>query len=331
MPGAFGQQQPPRAADAVGGEDHHVGVLLHPRARRAVDIDGAGGPPVRPGLDPLHLRAGPQLRPGRQRLGPQRDRHLRHRAARAAGGAVAAAVAGGAPVIAFGDNPGRHRPPMPIEPLEALRDGPAAGPHRQGAERTRRPRRQPGVAGRPAYAHQPVGLVVERRQLLVGDRPVRGEAVLPALAEVGRAEARTQRREHVGGAADAVPHQRVRLLALDRVVVRPAAEARLRTPAVLALVLEVAAVVRMLRRLGPPALVKADDPQPRLRQHQAADRAARPGADHQHVHGIGLSHRAVSRPSRLTSTGCTSPVATQRPRAWRGASVAASNGSAGSP
>ncbi len=113
------RQQQARRADAVGREDDHVGRLEVPLAGDAVDIDGAGRPPVASCLDPQHARIGAQLDAGLQRLRPDRDRELAHRAARAAV-ADAAAVAGRPAVIVPRDHAGRHRPPVPAEPVERL-------------------------------------------------------------------------------------------------------------------------------------------------------------------------------------------------------------------
>ena len=176
----------------------------------------------------------------------------------------------------------------------------------------------PGSPVEAGHADHPVGLVVERRQVLVGERPVRGQAVLHALAEVGRAEPRPQRREHVGRAANAVPHQRVRLAALDGVIVRAFANCGLGVPVVLPAVNEVGAEMRMPGRLGPAALVEADDAAAGLGQHEAVDDAAGAGADHEHVGMVGLAHRMLSRSRPPRSTRATSSVRRQCPCGCRG-------------
>src|ERR1700744_1339055 len=106
----------------------------------------------------------------------------------------------------------------------------------------------------------------------------------------------------------------MRLIANDRIVIRAAPYARLRAPTIVALVLEIRAEMRMLRRLRPAALVQANDAQTSLGQHQTMDSAARTGTDDDDIGMIGLPHRTGSRSNWLISIGRTASVAIQQPR-----------------
>src|SRR5262249_40922375 len=57
------QEQAGRA-DAVGGDDDHVGGLKVPLAGRAIDVNGTGGPAVAAGLDPEDARIDPEIGAG---------------------------------------------------------------------------------------------------------------------------------------------------------------------------------------------------------------------------------------------------------------------------
>src|SRR5258707_806588 len=100
----------------------------------------------------------------------------------------------------------RLRPTWPLDLARPLGWRPAAvaggarrgGRHGEGAAGGDR-----GVAVKAADADPPVGLVVERRQVLIGERPVGGETMLDALAEVARPEARPDCGVDQGRAADA--------------------------------------------------------------------------------------------------------------------------------
>ena len=96
---------------------------------------------------------------------------------------------------------------MPAEFIESLREPTS------GASKGQRPRwagftrRHGGVAGEAACANETIGLFVKRRELLIGNRPIRLETMLVALAEVGRAIAWPNRAVDIGRTADSVPHQ----------------------------------------------------------------------------------------------------------------------------
>ena len=283
-----GHQQQARRADAVGGEDHHVGRLEVARPGAPVDVDRPGEAAVLAALEALDAGLRAQVDARLQRLRPDRERELAHRAARAAGNAARAAVAGGAPVVVLRDDARRDRPPVPAEPVERAGQPAADRAQRQRRRRVAIVRRHRRIAGEPAHADDPVDAIVIGCEVLVGDRPVGREAVLDALAEVGWPIARPECRVDVGRAADRVPHQDVRGRALDRIVVAAVADIVVRMPALLPLPFPVGAEVRVIVGRGPAALLEADHLEPRLAQHHARERAAGARADHQHVGG--LSH-----------------------------------------
>ena len=179
-----GGEQQPGGADAVGGDEHHVGALVVLGAV-AVDPVGAGGEAVSPDRDAAHPCPGDELRPEGERVGPVGD----------VGGAlrplVAALAAAAAPhadvlvaVLGRGDGVGR-RPPVPPEAVVGPRRPP--GRPSRGAAGGRggsAPVRIAGVAAQAGDAELAVGLLVEREQLLVAEGPVVGHAVDRAHPEV---------------------------------------------------------------------------------------------------------------------------------------------------
>src|ERR1700722_14940334 len=205
-------------SDAVGRDDDKFRALKLRAARVAVDEMDARGPSVGPLLDLERARIGPQPRSRKQGLGPYRERELAHRAARAAV-ADATAVAGGAAIIVLRDDTSLGGPPMPAELVEGLGE-PASGAgegQRPGGARVAR--RHGEVAGEAARADETIGFFVEGREVLIGNRPVRLQTVLVALAEVGGPEARPNRAVDIGRAADPVPHQNLRGVRLNWIVV----------------------------------------------------------------------------------------------------------------
>ena len=205
-----GHQQQPRRADAVAGDDDDVRAPGSGGARSAGRIDGSRRAAAAIGLDALDARPGAQLDAGRQRLGPDRERELAHRAARAAADAAGAAVAGRAARHSRRrSTPAGNGHQCQPRLVEGIGQAPADRAQGQGRRRIVGPRRQGRIAGQAAGADQPVDGVVVGRQVLVGDRPVRRQAVLDALAEIGRPIARPERGVDVGRAADGVPHQDV--------------------------------------------------------------------------------------------------------------------------
>ena len=262
-----GHQQKPRRADSIAGNDDDIRLLDVAEPGPPVDIDRAGGAAAAIGLDALNARPGAQLDAGRQRLGPDRDRELAHRAAWAAADAAGAAIAGRAPVIVGGDDAGGHWPPVPAKAVEGIGQVPADGTQGQGRRRIIGSRRQARIAGQAAGADQAVDGVVVGRQVLVGNRPVRRQTVLGALAEIGRPKARPDRGVDVGRAADGVPHQDAGGRAFDRIIGRCLANVVVRAPAPVALPFPVGIMVRMGRRLRPLPLLEAHYLEPSLPQH----------------------------------------------------------------
>ena len=107
----------------------------------------------------------------------------------------------------------------------------------------------------------------------------------------------------------------MRLLALDRIIVRSLPNNRVGIPAILSLVLKILAVMRMLPRLRPATLVETNDGKTRLRENETLDCTARTGPDDKDISMFGLAHRVSSKPSRFRSTRWTASVGIQRPRA----------------
>ena len=246
--------------------------------------------PARVGLDPADAGAGDEPRAERDRLRPvgQVGRRL---------GALVAARLAGAPLDArpaavVGDRVDRVelRPPVPAELRVAAGDLQPGRPDRQ-----RRHRRVLGVGrvGRVARqagdAELAVGPVEVRQQLEVVDRPVVGDAVERADAEVGRQRARPGAGEDDRRAADRVVHERRdrRVVLDDRVVLREAADVRAGRPVLAGLQLPVELVARIVGAVEPAALLQADDLKPGLGQAQGHDAAGRAGADDQDVRGFG--------------------------------------------
>ena len=260
----------------------------------AVDIFGAGGAAVPALLDPEHAGIGAELDAGLEGLRPHRHRVFAHRVARAAA-ADAAAVAGGPAVIVLRDHARRHRPPVPAELVEGLGQLPRHAAQRQGRGRIVVLRRHGRIAGEAGCADDPVAALVVGGDILVGDRPVGGEAVLLALAEVGRAVARPERPVDVGRAAYPVPHQDLRGIGPDRKVVDVAADVDVGAPAGAALPLPVRAVVGVLARLDPPALLQADDLEAGLAQNHRGDRARGTRADDENVGRLMRGHASSPR------------------------------------
>src|SRR5580692_1452716 len=275
----------------------------------------ARGPAVRALLDLKRARIRAEPRSRKKGLGPYRERELAHRAARASV-ADPAAVAGRAAVIVLRDDAGLGGPPMPAELVEGLGEpagGAGEGERPRGA---RVARRHGGVAGETARTDETIGLFVEGREVLVGNRPVRRQTVLVALAEVGGPEARPNRAIDIGRASDPVPHQNLRGVRLDRIVVGMMALVDVGVPIRAPLPGPVRAIVRMISRLDPCALLEAEHIEPALRENRGGERPGGARADNQHIAVLTLGHRfrpqawvrLLSRSRPLMSTPLTSDV-----------------------
>src|SRR3984957_10043868 len=275
----------------------------------------ARGPAVRALLDLKRARIRAEPRSRKKRLGPYRERELAHRAARAAV-ADAAAVAGGAAVIVLRDDASLGGPPMPAELVECFGEPAGGAGEGQRARGTRVAWRHGGVAGEAARADETIGLFVEGREVLIRNRPVRRQTVLVALAEVGGPEARPNRAIDVGRAADPVPHQNLRGVRLDSIVVGMMALVDVGAPIRASLPSPVRAVVRMISRLDPCALLETEHIEAALRENRGGERPGGTRADNQHITVLTLGHRfrpkawvrLLSRSRPLMSTRRTSDV-----------------------
>ena len=249
-----------------------------------------------------------QLDAGAQRGGPIGDVGRRLRALRAGGRAMAEIDAAGAALVVGGRHRGVRRPPVPAELVHGLADD------RTGAaERLRRHRRlgqwRERVPGQPGYPHHAVVLGKERRQRVVVDRPVVGDAVERFHAKIGRMQPRPVRGVHHGRAADAVEihHLDRRIVVVDRIVLGPGADVRARRIIAIEARLPVPARARILRRIHPAALVEAEDVHFCVGETPGDRGAGSAGADDQDVNGIvhfgsfGHSGARVSATRNLTA------------------------------
>src|SRR6202044_46417 len=227
-------------------------------------------------------RISPQPRSSKEGLGPYRDRELAHRAARAAV-ADPAAVASRAAVIVLRDDAGLGGPPMPAELVEGLGEPAGGAGEGERPRRARVARRHGGGAGETARTDETIGLFVEGREVLIGNRPVRRQAMFVALAEVGGPEARPNRAVDIGRAADPVPHQNLRGVCLHRIVVWVMALVDVGAPVRAPLPGPVRAVVRMISRLDPCALLEAEHIEAALRENRGRERPSSARADNQHI------------------------------------------------
>ncbi len=150
-----------------------------------------------------------------------------------------------------------------------------------------RQRRQ-RIAGEARDAHHAVVLLEERRQRVVVDRPVVGDAVERLHLEVGRMQPRPMRRVHDGRAADGVEVHDLdrRVVVVDRIVLRAPADVRAGRPLAVELRFPVAPGARIFGLLHPAALVEAEDVHLGLGQRPCDRRAGSAGADDQDVYGF---------------------------------------------
>ena len=209
MLGAGRQQQQPRRADRVGRQHHDLG-RLEVLVAVAVDPGGAGGQPVGVGLDASNSGAGDQSGAHGDRLGPV------GLVGRGLGALVAARLAGAAldarPAAVVGRRVDRVelRPPVPAQlgvGAGHLQPGRADGQRRH--RRVFPVRRIGRIAGQADDAEVAVSPVEVGQQLEVVDRPVVGDAVEAAHAEVAGQGARPGAGKDQRRAADAVVHERL--------------------------------------------------------------------------------------------------------------------------
>ena len=171
-----------------------------------------------------------QLDAGADRVRPIGDVGRGLRALRAGRRAMAEIDAARPALVVHRRNGGVRRPPVPAELVHGLADHRAGAPERLRRHRRVRQRRE-RIAGQARYAHHAVVLVEERRQRVVVDRPVVGDAVERLHLEIGRMQPRPVRGVHHGRAADAVEvhHLDRRVVVVDRIVLGPAADVRARS------------------------------------------------------------------------------------------------------
>ena len=224
------QQQEAGGADAVGRAQHDVG-RLEVLAPVGVEPVRAGARPRRVDLDATHARAGHEPCTRRAGTGPVGD------VGRALGPFVAAGAAGaplhaGMATVVGGQDRVVLRPPVPAEPgvgrATAIRRG------RSAAVAAADPRRRVGgVAAQSGDAELPVGLLVERQQLRVRERPVVADAEVAVGAEVRRQQPRPHRAVQDRPAADAVEvaEHHLGVVEVDRVVGGGPADVGRRRPA----------------------------------------------------------------------------------------------------
>ena len=327
-----GQQQPGRA-DTVGSDDHDLRARALLFTGDPVLPDGPGGTAVRTLLDPQYAGMGHKTRSCRDSLRPYRAGVKRHRSAWAAV-AHAAAIAAGPAVIGFGHHACLDGPPVPAELVEgtgktARRFGEGQWPGGAGV-----PRRLGGIAGKAARPKQTVDPVVMGSDVLVGDRPVRLQAVLVPLAEIRGPVARPDGAVGIGRTADGIPHQHLTGIGIDRIIIGMRADIDIRVPVRRPLPCPVVMEVGITTRLDPVALFKTDHIESRLCEDHCGNRASCAGADDQDVMDIvAAAHRSsphftvrsLSRSSFEISMRRTSPVRIQCPRPCVGVCVAGSN------
>ena len=267
----------------------HAGVAL--------DVDDARGAARRVGLDALDPAVGAKLDSCGKGLRPVGHGHVVEGAARAAALAGTAIVAGEAAVVPLGQDGAWHGPPVPAQPVEAARHDLAHGAARAGPGLKRAARRHRRIARPAGNAACFVRHLEIRREVLVGNGPIRREAVLSPLAEIRWAVARPSGGVDAGGTADAVPHQRRLVRAVHRVVVRVRAHVDGDRPVGGTPPFPVPAEVRALVWRKPRALLQADHLDAFPGQHGGGNDAAGARADDDDVgvivcgalgHGAGL-------------------------------------------
>lgn len=144
-------------------------------------------------------------------------------------------------------------------------------------------------------AEKAVSLFVERRDVLVCNRPVRLKSVFGPLAKVRWTIARPHRAIDIGGAADAVPHQYLRAVRPDVVVARLASLRDVRVAAGPAAPGPVGVAVGVFVRVKPGPLLKADDIEPSPAKDQCSQRSGRSRTDDQDVTFSVAGHRSRPR------------------------------------
>ena len=155
----------------------------------------------------------------------------------------------------------------------------------QGRHRPGRARRIGGITVDAGATHHLVVQVVVLLQVLIAQRPVVGNAIQGFDFEI-----RGVQPGAVGGPvnrapANGVEHERGdrRISVVDRIVLGPAPDIRIKRPVCQPAVLPVVVVGDVVGRVGPAALLKANDVQIRPAQAPRNGGARRSGADYQDI------------------------------------------------
>ena len=276
----------------------------------AVDPLRAGDPPTPVGDETTHTRAGDEARPARDRLRPVGEVGRRLRALAAALLARAALHARVPAVVGRGQDRVGIGPPVPAQACVRTGDEQAGAADRERWERRVGAGRVGRVAAEARHADLGVGALVVRRELLVGERPVVGDAVEGAHAEVGRQHAGPLRGVQHRAAADAVEvdDPEVGLREVDRVVARRVAHARHGGPLLASDELPVGLGAAEGRAVGPVALLEADDADARLGESPGHHAAGRARADDQDCHASPIGEdRRLAVPQGTCGAGARLP------------------------
>ena len=307
-------QQQARRADAVAGEDHHLGRLETVPRRRHRNRSRRRPCRARSSVISRTRQRGAQFHPGADRVRPVGDVGARLRPLRAAGRAMAE-IDALRPALIFGRGDGDvGRPPVPAQLVHRL--GIARAGLAQRHRRHRRVARRIGrIAGQAGHAHHAVVLGEERLQRRVVDRPVVGDAVQRLHPEIRRMHARKMRGVEDRAAADAVEvgdlHRRI--VVVDRII--GVAPAPVRADVEIADSAAPPSPARCWESdwLHPIALFQAQDSHLRLGQAPGHRGAGRAGADDQDVDDIALRFIAWHVPPHLRAARAPRPAATSRP------------------
>ena len=277
-------EQQARRAHPVAGHDDHLG-RLEPLHTVGVVIDHAGRHAVLVGGDLPHPAARAQFHPGADRMRPIGDVGARLGALRAGRRAMAEIDARRPPVVLGRGDRCVRRPPVPAKLVHRVPEPCTALAQRQ-RRHGRLLRRIGRIAGQARDARHAVVLGEERLQRRVVDRPVIGDAIERAHAEIRWMQPGIVPGVHDRAAAHGVEihHLDGRVVVVDRIVRRPRPPVRAGGEIVVQPRLPVPPVARVVGLFHPIALFQAEDFHPRVGEAPRHRGARRAGADDQHVH-----------------------------------------------